>query len=136
MSNVVMYFIILATAATLFKAGKTTTSATDGAEALRPLAGDASASLLALGLKGAGFLAVPILSGSAAYGVAEAFGWKYGLDRRPDRAREFYAEIAVATVVGMLINFVGINPINVLGWIATGLMFVAAIALVFTWGKG
>jgi NRAMP (natural resistance-associated macrophage protein)-like metal ion transporter len=175
-SNVVMYFIILATAATLFKAGKTVSSATDAAEALRPLAGDASAILLALGLIGAGFLAVPILSGSAAYGVAEAFGWKYGLYRRPDRAREFYAVIAVATLVGMLINFVGINPIdalvwtavingfiapplmvlimlisnnrsvmghrtnstpiNILGWIATGLMFVAAIALVVTWGQG
>jgi NRAMP (natural resistance-associated macrophage protein)-like metal ion transporter len=175
-SNVVMYFIMLATAATLFKAGKTIDSATDAAEALRPLAGDASAILLALGLIGAGFLAVPILSGSAAYGVAEAFGWSYGLDRRPDRAREFYGVIAVATLVGMLINFVGINPIdalvwtavingfiapplmalimliannravmgdrtngmpiNILGWIATGLMFAAAIALVVTWGKG
>jgi NRAMP (natural resistance-associated macrophage protein)-like metal ion transporter len=177
LSNVVMYFIILATAATLFTSGQTDiTSAADAAEALRPLAGDAATVLLAVGLIGAGFLAVPILSGSAAYGVAEAFGWRHGLDTRPGRAKEFYGVIAVATLVGMLINFSGINTIdalvwtavingfvappllvlimlisnnreimgertnglaiNVLGWIATAIMFAAAIALVLTWGKG
>jgi NRAMP (natural resistance-associated macrophage protein)-like metal ion transporter len=177
LSNVVMYFIILATAATLFKAGQTDIgSAADAAEALRPLAGDAATILLAVGLIGAGFLAVPILSGSAAYGVAEAFGWQHGLDARPGRAREFYGVIAVATLVGMLINFSGIKtidalvwtavingfvapplmvlimlisnnrtimghrtnslPINILGWIATTVMFAAAIALVITWGQG
>jgi NRAMP (natural resistance-associated macrophage protein)-like metal ion transporter len=177
LSNVVMYFIILATAATLFTSGETNiSSAADAAEALRPIAGDAAAVLLAVGLIGAGFLAVPILSGSAAYGVAEAFGWRHGLDTRPGRAKEFYGVIAVATLVGMLINFSGINtidalvwtavingfvapplmvlimlisnnreimgertnslPINILGWIATAVMFVAAIALVLTWGKG
>src|SRR5438105_4115127 len=114
-SNVVMYFIILATAATLHKAGQTSIqSAAEAAEALRPLAGDAAGILLALGLMGAGFLAVPILSGSAAYALSEAFGWKYGLDRHPGRAREFYAVIVLATLVGMLINFVGINPIDAL----------------------
>ena len=177
LSNVVMYFIILATAATLFTSGqRDISSAADAAEALRPLAGDAATVLLAVGLIGAGFLAVPILSGSAAYGVAEAFGWREGLDARPGRAKEFYGVIAVATLVGMLINFSGINtidalvwtavingfvapplmvlimlisnnrkimgnrtnslPINILGWIATAVMFAAAIALVFTWGKG
>src|SRR5438132_9129309 len=99
-SNVVMYFIILATAATLHKAGQTSIqSAAEAAEALRPLAGDAAGILLALGLIGAGFLAVPILSGSAAYALSEAFGWKYGLDRRPGRARGFYAVIVLATPV-------------------------------------
>jgi NRAMP (natural resistance-associated macrophage protein)-like metal ion transporter len=177
LSNAVMYFIILATAATLFKAGQTNiNSAADAAEALRPVAGDAAAILLSVGLIGAGFLAVPILTGSAAYGVAEAFGWKHGLDARPGRAKEFYGVIAVATLVGMLINFIGINtidalvwtavingfvapplmvvimlisnnrsimgsrtnslPTNILGWIATAAMFAAALALVFTWGKG
>jgi NRAMP (natural resistance-associated macrophage protein)-like metal ion transporter len=126
LSNIVMYFIILATAATLFKAGQTNiTSAADAAQALRPLAGDAAAILLAVGLIGAGFLAVPILSGSAAYGVAEAFGWKHGLDTRPGRAREFYGVIAVATLVGMLINFIGINPIDALVWTAVINGFVA-----------
>ncbi len=116
-SQVVMYFIILATAATLFKAGKhDVQSAAEAAEALRPLAGDAAGLLLAVGLIGAGFLAVPILTGSAAYAVSEAFGWKYGLDRKPHRAKQFYAIIAIATILGMLINFLGINPIQALFW--------------------
>ena len=67
-----------------------------------------------MGLIGAGFLAVPILSGSAAYGLTEAFGWKHGLDTRPGHAREFYGVIAVATLLGMLINFIGINTIDAL----------------------
>jgi Mn2+/Fe2+ NRAMP family transporter len=125
-SNVVMYFIILATAATLYKAGQTDiNSATDAAQALRPLAGDLSAVLLALGLIGAGFLAVPILSGSAAYALSEAFGWRYGLDQKPWRARQFYAVIAVSTLLGMLVNFIGINPIDALFWTAVINGFVA-----------
>lgn len=118
-SELVMYFIILGTAATLFRAGRTDIhSAAEAAEALRPLAGDLSGVLLAVGLIGAGFLAVPVLSGSAAYGVAEAMGWRQGLNYRPGRAREFYGVIVVATLVGMLINFVGINPIDALFWTA------------------
>ncbi len=114
-SEIVAFFIILATGATLFVHGKTNiSSATDAAQALRPIAGDASAALLAVGLIGAGALAVPVLTGAAAYGVSEAFGWPFGLDRRPDRAPQFYAVIVVATIVGMLINFVGINPIQAL----------------------
>jgi len=173
-SNVVMYFIILSTAATLFKAGKTNiNSATDAAQALRPLAGDAASLLLAVGLIGAGFLAVPILSGSSAYAVSEAIGWRFGLEEKPSRAKAFYGVIALSTLVGMLINFAGINPIdalfgtavlnglvappvlvlimlvsnnrsimgervnnrwiNLLGWVTTVVMFVAAIALIATW---
>jgi NRAMP (natural resistance-associated macrophage protein)-like metal ion transporter len=114
-SNVVMYFIILATAATLHKAGRTDIqSATEAAEALRPLAGNAAYILLALGLIGAGFLCVPILTGSAAYAIAEALGWKHGLDEKPRRAKLFYGVIAASTLVGMLINFLGINPIKAL----------------------
>ena len=119
LSNVVMYFIILATAATLFKAGQTNIqSAADAAKALEPLAGPAAKVLLAVGLIGAGFLAVPILTGSAAYAVAETFGWKFGLNRKPGRARPFYGVIVVASLVGMLINFLGINPIDALFWTA------------------
>jgi NRAMP (natural resistance-associated macrophage protein)-like metal ion transporter len=115
MSNTVMYFIILSTAATLFKAGKTEIqSAAEAAEALRPLAGRAAEALLALGLIGTGFLAVPILTGSSAYAVAEAFGWKHGFDKRPERAKEFYWLIAISTLLGMMINFAGINPIKAL----------------------
>jgi Mn2+/Fe2+ NRAMP family transporter len=126
-----MYFIILTTAATLFKAGKTNIeSATEAAQALRPPAGDAAYFLLALGLIGAGFLAVPILTGSAAYAVSEAFGWKYGLNKKPERAKQFYAMIAVSTLIGMLINFIGINPIKGLFWTAVINGFLAPPLLV------
>jgi NRAMP (natural resistance-associated macrophage protein)-like metal ion transporter len=131
LSNVVMYFIILATAATLHAAGQTNIqSATEAAEALRPLAGDAAGVLLALGLVGAGFLAVPILTGSAAYALSEAFGWRYGLDTNPARAKQFYGVIVGATVIGMLINFLGINAIDALFWTAVINGFVAPPLLV------
>ena len=114
-SNLVMYFIIFVTAATLFTTGKTDiNSATDAAEALRPLAGDGAKYLLAFGLIGAGLLAVPVLTGSAAYAVSEVFGWRSSLNERPTRAKPFYAVIVVATLLGLLINFVGINPIDAL----------------------
>jgi Natural resistance-associated macrophage protein len=108
-----MYFIMLATAATLHQAGKTDIkSATDAAEALRPLAGDLSSVLLAVGLIGSGVLAVPILSGSAAYALSEAFGWRYGLDRNPGKAKQFYAVIVAGTLVGVGLDYLGINPID------------------------
>ena len=67
-----------------------------------------------MGLIGTGFLAVPILTGSSAYAVAEAFGWKHGFDRHPEHAKEFYWLIAASTFLGMLINFAGINPMKAL----------------------
>jgi NRAMP (natural resistance-associated macrophage protein)-like metal ion transporter len=130
-SILVMYFIMLATAATLHRAGQTDIkSATDAAQALRPLAGDLSSVLLAVGLIGSGVLAVPILSGSAAYALSEAFGWKYGLDRNPGRARQFYAVIAIATLVGVGIDYLGINPIDALFFTAVINGFVAPPLLV------
>jgi NRAMP (natural resistance-associated macrophage protein)-like metal ion transporter len=131
-SNLVMYFIILSTAATLFKAGKTEIQgAAEAAQALRPLAGRAAEALLALGLIGTGFLAVPILTGSSAYAVAEAFGWKHGFDKHPEHAKEFYWLIAGSTLLGMFINFVGINPMKALfatavinGFLAPPLLFL------------
>jgi len=118
-SNVVMYFIILATAATLHAAGKTDIqSAADAAQALRPLAGDGATLLLAIGLIGSGLLAVPILTGSAAYAIAEAFRWKAGLDEKPRHAKGFYAVIVASTLIGIMIDFVGINPIDALFWTA------------------
>jgi Mn2+/Fe2+ NRAMP family transporter len=131
LSNVVMYFIILSTAATLHVAGRTNIqSATEAAEGLRPLAGDAAGVLLALGLIGAGFLAVPILTASAAYALSEAFKWKLGLDANPTRAKQFYGVIVLATLVGMVMNFLGINPINALFWSAVINGFVAPPLLV------
>jgi NRAMP (natural resistance-associated macrophage protein)-like metal ion transporter len=117
--NVVFYFVILAAASTLHTSGKTDIqSATDAAKALEPFAGAAAKYLFAAGLIGAGFLAVPVLTGSSAYAVAETFGWKYGLDSKPREAREFYAIIAASTLIGMLINFLGVNPIKALFWTA------------------
>src|SRR5207253_4083266 len=87
-SNLVMYFIILATASTLHRAGqRDIADARQAAEALRPLAGDAAYLLFALGLIGTGLLAIPVLAGSASYAVAEVFGWRSGLDLPPRRAR-------------------------------------------------
>jgi NRAMP (natural resistance-associated macrophage protein)-like metal ion transporter len=130
-SVLVMYFIMLATAATLHASGKTDIkSATDAAQALRPLAGDWSSILLAVGLIGSGVLAVPVLSCSAAYALSEAFGWKFGLDRNPARARQFYAVIALATLVGVGIDYLGINPIDALFFTAVINGFVAPPLLV------
>jgi len=118
-SNLIMYFIILATAITLFKNGKTDiNSAADAAEALKPLVGDFAGILFAAGMIGAGLLAIPILSGSAAYAIAEAFGWEYGLDTHWSRAKPFYAVIVLATLAGVAMNFIGINPIDALFYTA------------------
>jgi NRAMP (natural resistance-associated macrophage protein)-like metal ion transporter len=132
-SEIVAYFIILATGATLFTAGKTNIgSATDAAQALRPIAGDAATLLLAVGLIGAGVLAVPVLTGSAAYAMSEAFGWQSGLDRKVTRAPQFYLVIVVATLVGMAINFLGINPITalVLSAVFNGMIAAPLLVLV------
>jgi len=115
LSNLVMYFIILATAATLFKNGHTQIqSAADAAMALRPLAGRGAEILLAVGLIGTGFLAVPILTGSSAYAVTEAFKGRYGFSEKFRDAKLFYGIIIASTLVGLLINFIGINPIRAL----------------------
>jgi NRAMP (natural resistance-associated macrophage protein)-like metal ion transporter len=119
LSNVVMFFIILATAATLHQSGKTQIdTASDAAEALRPIAGQGAYVLMALGLIGTGILAIPILTGSAAYGVAEMLGWKCGLDEKPAAAKEFYVVMAACTLGALAINFCGVNPMKALFWTA------------------
>ena len=133
LSEVVAYFIILASGATLFASGQHTIgSATDAAVALRPVAGDLSAALLAVGIIGAGVLAVPVLTTSAAYAVSEAAGWKFGLDRAVAKAPQFYAVVIAATVVGMTIDFLGINPITalVVTAVINGLLAVPLLVLV------
>jgi Mn2+/Fe2+ NRAMP family transporter len=118
-SNVVMYFIILATAVTLHQAGKTDIkTARDAAEALRPLAGNLSSLLFSVGVIGAGVLAVPVLAGSAAFAVGDAFEWTVGLDQTPRQAKAFYGVIVVAMLVGMGLNYVGVSPINLLFYTA------------------
>lgn len=117
--NLVFYFVILAAASTLHVAGRTEIgSAAEAAQALRPLAGSAATVLFAFGLIGAGLLAVPVLTGSAAYAVAETFGWRSGLNQKPKKAWRFYGVIAASTLVGLGIDFVGINPIAALFWTA------------------
>ncbi len=114
-SNAIMYFIIMTTAATLHAHGNTTIStAQEAAEALRPLAGGGAYWLFTLGLIGTGILAVPVLAGSCAYAIAEAFAWRGSLDRRPRRARKFYAVIAVAMALGVALNYAGLNAIRLL----------------------
>src|SRR5581483_9459468 len=116
-SSLISYFIVLGTAATLFKAGeKQVETAAQAAQALRPVAGDAATWLFAAGVIGVGILAVPVLTTGAAYALAETFEWKTGLNHTPEHAKEFYAVIALATCVALAIGFSGINPINALFW--------------------
>ena len=118
-SNLVAFFIMVTTAATLNTHGITDieTSA-QAAEALRPIAGEFAFLVFALGIIGTGLLAVPVLAGSAAYAVGEALQWPIGLARLPKEARAFYGTIGVATAIGVAINFVGIDPIKALFWTA------------------
>ncbi|HEX7771067.1 MAG TPA: Nramp family divalent metal transporter, partial [Pyrinomonadaceae bacterium] len=114
-SNLVMYFIILSTASTLFKNGTTEiNTAAEAAEALRPLAGDAAAVLFALGVIGVGFLAVPIMTTGAAYDLCQVVGWKHSLHAKPREAKKFYAAIGAFTVLAMGMNFLGFNPMKAL----------------------
>jgi NRAMP (natural resistance-associated macrophage protein)-like metal ion transporter len=118
-SNLIALFIIISAAATLHAAGiEDIQTSAQAAEALRPLAGDAAFLLFSLGIIGTGMLAVPVLAGSAAYAVTEAFDWKSGLDRKLLEAREFYAIIALATLGGVLLDFTPIDPIKALFWSA------------------
>jgi Mn2+/Fe2+ NRAMP family transporter len=114
-SNVVMYFIILSTASTLFKAGTTEiNTAAEAAEALRPLAGDAATALFAIGVIGVGFLAVPVMTTGAAYDLCQVVGWKHSLHAKPSEAKKFYAAIAGFTLLAMGMNFLGFNPMKAL----------------------
>jgi NRAMP (natural resistance-associated macrophage protein)-like metal ion transporter len=114
-SNLIMYFVILATALTLHASGKTEIeTGADAAQALRPLAGDLAGVIFAVGMIGTGLLAVPVLAGASAYAVSETFGWRQGLDEYWRRAKPFYGVIALATLVGLIIPFTGIKPIDAL----------------------
>lgn len=118
-SNLVAYFIILTTGATLYAAGqRDVQTAQQAAEALRPLAGNAAYLLFAFGLIGTGFLGVPVLAGSAAYAVAEAGAWRGGMDEKPRAAKKFYALVALSMLVGMSLDYMGFNAIKMLFWSA------------------
>jgi len=116
-SNGIMYFIILSTASTLFKAGQNDIStAAEAAQALKPLAGDAAGLLFAVGVIAVGFLAVPVMTTGAAYDLSQSIGWKHGLHARPAEARKFYAAIAAFTALAAGLNFLGLNPMHFLVW--------------------
>jgi Mn2+/Fe2+ NRAMP family transporter len=118
-SNIVAWAIILTAAATLHAQGQTDIqTAEQAAKALEPLAGHLAFVLFALGIVGTGLLAIPVLAGSAAYGVGEALEWRTGLERAPSKARGFYSVIAIATVIGATQNFLHINPMKALFWTA------------------
>jgi Mn2+/Fe2+ NRAMP family transporter len=129
LSNIVALSIILATAATLNVQGVTQiNTAAQAAEALRPIAGNFAFALFAIGIIGTGFLAVPVLAGSAAFAVAEIFGWKEGLEYKPQQAAGFYSIIVAATVMGVLIDWSQIDPMRALFWSAV-LNGLAAVPL-------
>jgi Mn2+/Fe2+ NRAMP family transporter len=118
-SNLIAYFIILATASTLHAHGIINIqTAGEAAEALRPIAGNLAFLLFALGIIGTGLLAIPVLAGSGAYAVAELFGWPSTLEAKFPEAVGFYVIISAATVIGFAMGFLPINPIRLLVWTA------------------
>jgi Mn2+/Fe2+ NRAMP family transporter len=134
LSNLVMYFLILTTAATLNAHGmKNIETAKQAAEALRPLAGKGAYWLFTLGLIGTGMLAVPVLAGSCAYAIAEAANWKSAsLNVKPRLALKFYTVIGISILVGLAFDFAGLNAVKMLFWsaILNGLLAPALVIMV------
>ena len=129
LSNLVAFFIMVTTAATLHANGVTDVQTSEqAAEALRPIAGQFAFIIFALGILGTGLLAVPVLAGSSAYALAEAMRWQAGLGRSPSEAKQFYATIVGGTLIGVGINFVNIDPIKALFW-STVINGVVAVPL-------
>ncbi len=120
LSNLIAFFIILTTAVTIHGkgAGNEIHTAADAAKALQPVAGHFAFFLFAAGIIGTGLLAIPVLAGSAAYGIAEAFRWRASLESKPSQAPKFYVMIAAATTIGLALNFLGLDPIRALYWSA------------------
>jgi NRAMP (natural resistance-associated macrophage protein)-like metal ion transporter len=118
-SNFIMYFIILTTSASLHAHGVVKIdTAKEAAEALRPLAGNAAYLLFTLGLIGTGMLGVPVLAGSCAYAISEASAWRGSLEKKPLEAKKFYSVLGVAMLLGLAINYVGLNAVKMLFWSA------------------
>ncbi len=136
-SEIVQWFIIMATATVLFSHGvKNIATAADAAKALEPLvqsfpnSGQLAKDLFAIGIVGLGFLAIPVLAGSSAYALSEALNWKEGLSKRFGDARGFYGVIIISTVVGLMLNFAGIDPIKALVFTAV-FNGIAAVPLLY-----
>jgi len=130
LSNLVMFFIIAASGAILFTEGITEIqSAAQAAEALRPFAGDTSYWLFALGIIGTGMLAIPVLAGSSSYAVSESLRWKEGLNKKLKQAHAFYGILILSVLIGLSINFLGIDPIKALIYAAVANGIVAPVVL-------
>ena len=130
-SNFVMFFIILTTALTLHVHGITNIQTSkDAAQALFPLAGKFAGTLFALGVVGTGLLAIPTLTGSAAYALAETFAWREGLNRRFRGASHFYLVIVISTLIGIAMDFLKVNPVRALYWTAVINGLLAPVLLI------
>jgi len=132
LSNLIMFFIIATCAATLFQNGITNIgTAADAALALKPFAGNFAFILFAIGIIGVGLLAIPVLAGSASYAMSETFGWKFGLYRKLKKATAFYGVIIVAMFLGIILNFIGIDPIKALIYSAVLNGIISPVILFF-----
>ncbi|MFI5139482.1 MAG: NRAMP family divalent metal transporter [Sphingobacteriales bacterium] len=130
-SNITMFFIILTTGVVLHNAHITQIDTVDqAARALEPLAGKLAYSVFALGIIGTGFLCVPVLVGSMSYMVGEAFGWKVGLEKKVGNAKAFYGTVVISLVLGLVLNFVGVSPIQALIYTAVLYGVTAPIMIV------
>jgi len=132
-SNITAYFIILATAVTLYAAGvRDIGTAAQAALALRPIAGDFAFLLFTTGILGVGLIGVPVLAGSSAYAVAETFGWTFGLEKKLNKAKGFYGVIILGVVIGWALQFTPVNPMKALFYSAVinGVVAVPLIAVV------
>ncbi len=137
LSNLVGMFIIIAAGATLHVHGITTVeSASQAAQALRPIAGDFAFALFALGIIGTGMLALPVLAGSGAYAVGELKKITIGLEKKPHEAKGFYSIIALITLAGIFLIFIGVNPIKALYFAAiiNGIVAVPVLVMMMLMG--
>lgn len=129
-SNLIMYFIIALSSATLFRNGITDVTTIDQiASVLKPLAGPYSTELFLIGILASGLLAIPVLAGSAAYALAELFGWREGMNKKFGKAPQFYLIIALATFAGLALPFLGIDPVRALLYTAVALGFLSPILI-------
>jgi len=135
LSNLVMFFIITACAATLFTHGVTNiNTAAEAAAALKPFAGDKAYLFFALGIIGTGLLAVPVLAGSASYAISESLRWDHGLHRKLKEASAFYGIIIISMAIGFIINLIGFDPIKALIYSAVANGLIAPIILILIIG--
>jgi Mn2+/Fe2+ NRAMP family transporter len=139
-SELIMFFIIVSTASTIFGAGAKNLGQLDLAgiaQVLRPLAGDAAYLLFTFGIVGIGLLAIPVLAGSAAYALSEMFGWEEGLYKKFHQAKGFYIAIILATLVGLGLVFIGVDPVAALYYSAVinGVVAVPLLVIIFMIGN-